>query len=244
MFLLEAPTVLKRNVWLGQQNGGRTPLTYQAFCKVIGTPPAPVAAPSQIPSPSQDLNNVELVAVPTLEELGYLNLDEVFITFWPWNAAASDWNGLTISSFKPLCSENKWFLMMSIRVDLCGDHFWTLLMPEPDDFTGVFPTSRGWDRSTSKVGRFFSWPGNKYPSSCCTWNKITSLHCWLEFMLIRLRRFVSDCLACWPYRTCTVMQKWVCDFEKPKGDPTAFIKPATTVLSPYLKACTLDGLHR
>ncbi|XP_024538612.1 (6-4)DNA photolyase [Selaginella moellendorffii] len=30
-------------------------------------------------------------------------------------------------------------------------------------------------------------------------------------------------------------EKWVCEFEKPKGDPTAFIKPATTVLSPYLK---------
>lgn len=24
-------------------------------------------------------------------------------------------------------------------------------------------------------------------------------------------------------------------FEKPKGDPSAFLKPATTVLSPYLK---------
>ncbi|MCO5566787.1 hypothetical protein L7F22_020467 [Adiantum nelumboides] len=30
-------------------------------------------------------------------------------------------------------------------------------------------------------------------------------------------------------------KKWVTEFEKPKGDPTAFIKPATTVLSPYLK---------
>lgn len=30
-------------------------------------------------------------------------------------------------------------------------------------------------------------------------------------------------------------KKWVAEFEKPKGDPTAFIKPATTVLSPYLK---------
>lgn len=28
---------------------------------------------------------------------------------------------------------------------------------------------------------------------------------------------------------------WVAAFEKPKGDPTAFIKPATTVLSPHLK---------
>lgn len=25
------------------------------------------------------------------------------------------------------------------------------------------------------------------------------------------------------------------NFEKPKGDPSAYLKPATTVLSPYLK---------
>ena len=30
-------------------------------------------------------------------------------------------------------------------------------------------------------------------------------------------------------------QKWVAEFEKPKGDPTAYIEPATTCLSPYLK---------
>lgn len=28
---------------------------------------------------------------------------------------------------------------------------------------------------------------------------------------------------------------WVANFEKPKGDPSSFLKPATTVLSPYLK---------
>ncbi|CAK9164838.1 unnamed protein product [Ilex paraguariensis] len=30
-------------------------------------------------------------------------------------------------------------------------------------------------------------------------------------------------------------KEWVANFEKPKGDPSAFIKPVTTVLSPYLK---------
>ncbi|KAG0486358.1 hypothetical protein HPP92_008453 [Vanilla planifolia] len=34
---------------------------------------------------------------------------------------------------------------------------------------------------------------------------------------------------------------WVAKFEKPKGDPSAFIKPATTVLSPYLKVESLFG---
>jgi hypothetical protein len=29
--------------------------------------------------------------------------------------------------------------------------------------------------------------------------------------------------------------KWVCAFEKPQTDPSAFMQPATTVLSPYLK---------
>lgn len=32
-----------------------------------------------------------------------------------------------------------------------------------------------------------------------------------------------------------ILQEWVANFEKPKGDPSAFVKPATTVLSPYLK---------
>lgn len=29
--------------------------------------------------------------------------------------------------------------------------------------------------------------------------------------------------------------QWVCGFEKPSTDPSAFERPATTVLSPYLK---------
>lgn len=32
-----------------------------------------------------------------------------------------------------------------------------------------------------------------------------------------------------------LLQEWVANFEKPKGDPSAYLKPATTVLSPYLK---------
>jgi hypothetical protein len=77
------------NVLLGQQNGGDTPLTYQAFCKIIGKPPPPLDAPSQIPSPPEDLNDVEVVPVPTLEELGYINLDEVSADFLSWSAASS-----------------------------------------------------------------------------------------------------------------------------------------------------------
>jgi cryptochrome len=40
--------------------------------------------------------------------------------------------------------------------------------------------------------------------------------------LLRLEDYLAD-------------SKWVCSFEKPKTDPSAFIRPATTVLSPYLK---------
>ena len=36
-------------------------------------------------------------------------------------------------------------------------------------------------------------------------------------------------------------KKWVCAFEKPKTDPTSLARPATTVLSPYLKfGCLLS----
>lgn len=37
-----------------------------------------------------------------------------------------------------------------------------------------------------------------------------------------------------------MIQKWVANFEKPKGDPSAFLRPATTNLSPYLKVSHHD----
>ncbi|KAJ3693127.1 hypothetical protein LUZ60_012222 [Juncus effusus] len=36
---------------------------------------------------------------------------------------------------------------------------------------------------------------------------------------------------------------WVVKFEKPKGDPSAFLKPATTVLSPYIKFGCLSSRY-
>ncbi|KAK6284633.1 hypothetical protein POUND7_003585 [Theobroma cacao] len=48
--------------------------------------------------------------------------------------------------------------------------------------------------------------------------------------LRRLRESLSD-------------KEWVANFEKPKGDPSAYIKPATTVLSPYLKFGCLSSRY-
>ncbi|KAF6164526.1 hypothetical protein GIB67_025352 [Kingdonia uniflora] len=38
-------------------------------------------------------------------------------------------------------------------------------------------------------------------------------------------------------------KEWVANFEKPKGDPSMFLKPATTVLSPYLKFGCLSSRY-
>ncbi|XP_052183111.1 (6-4)DNA photolyase isoform X2 [Diospyros lotus] len=38
-------------------------------------------------------------------------------------------------------------------------------------------------------------------------------------------------------------KEWVAKFEKPKGNPSAFLKPATTVLSPYLKFGCLSSRY-
>ncbi|XP_058112642.1 (6-4)DNA photolyase isoform X2 [Magnolia sinica] len=38
-------------------------------------------------------------------------------------------------------------------------------------------------------------------------------------------------------------EDWVANFEKPKGDPSAFLNPATTVLSPYLKFGCLSSRY-
>uniref|UniRef100_A0A1J3II97 (6-4)DNA photolyase n=7 Tax=Noccaea caerulescens TaxID=107243 RepID=A0A1J3II97_NOCCA len=48
--------------------------------------------------------------------------------------------------------------------------------------------------------------------------------------LKRLNKSISD-------------KAWVANFEKPKGDPSAFLKPATTVLSPYLKFGCLSSRY-
>ncbi|KAF5739117.1 putative DNA photolyase [Tripterygium wilfordii] len=48
--------------------------------------------------------------------------------------------------------------------------------------------------------------------------------------LNRLREAIND-------------KEWVANFEKPKGDPSAFLKPATTVLSPYLKFGCLSSRY-
>ena len=59
---------------------------------------------------------------------------------------------------------------------------------------------------------------------CCGWIRV--LGCALQGgeteALARLAQQLSD-------------KDWVAAFEKPKGDPSAFLKPATTVLSPHLK---------
>ncbi|XP_051135746.1 (6-4)DNA photolyase isoform X2 [Andrographis paniculata] len=48
--------------------------------------------------------------------------------------------------------------------------------------------------------------------------------------LRRLRKSISD-------------KEWVAKFEKPKGDPSSFLKPSTTVLSPYLKFGCLSSRY-
>ncbi|KAL7099768.1 hypothetical protein ACP275_09G106100 [Erythranthe tilingii] len=48
--------------------------------------------------------------------------------------------------------------------------------------------------------------------------------------LTRLRESISN-------------KEWVANFEKPKGDPSAFLKPATTILSPYLKFGCLSSRY-
>ena len=61
-----------------QQNGGKTPGTYAAFCKLIDKPPEPLEnMPNKLPNIPQDLNKVKVVPVPCIKDLGYDNLNEV-----------------------------------------------------------------------------------------------------------------------------------------------------------------------
>ncbi|XP_006647054.2 (6-4)DNA photolyase isoform X2 [Oryza brachyantha] len=120
-----------------EKNGGRPPLTYQAFVAVAGQPPEPVMEEySELP-PVGDTGEYELLPVPKVEELGYGDISQE-----------------ELSPF------------------------------------------RGGETEALK----------------------------------RMRESLHD-------------KEWVAKFEKPKGDPSAFLKPATTVLSPYLKFGCLSSRY-
>uniref|UniRef100_A0A803LEG8 Photolyase/cryptochrome alpha/beta domain-containing protein n=1 Tax=Chenopodium quinoa TaxID=63459 RepID=A0A803LEG8_CHEQI len=61
------------------KNGGKPPLTYQSFLKVAGQPTwasSPVSTgPSSIPPPG-DIGDLQISNVPTMEELGYLDVGQ------------------------------------------------------------------------------------------------------------------------------------------------------------------------
>ncbi|CAI7904383.1 unnamed protein product, partial [Closterium sp. NIES-53] len=140
-----------------KKNGGKPPLTYQAFCKRIGQPSPPIGfAPDKLPPLPSHLAQCATVKAETdlvpgaVEEAGKFDYIEVF-------EAVPTLSELGYSDAEAFPKED--------------------------------------------VTRF---QGGETEA---------------------LRR-LDDCLS----RT-----KWVKEFEKPKGDPSALAPPATTVLSPYLK---------
>ncbi|MFQ6643387.1 hypothetical protein Gotur_018388 [Gossypium turneri] len=120
-----------------EKNGGRPPLSYQSFLKLAGEPSFSLSVELSWMPPVGDVGRCEILQVPTLKELGYVEKHQ-------------------------------------------------------DEFTPF----RGGESEA----------------------------------LRRLRESLSD-------------KEWVANFEKPKGDPSAYIKPATTVLSPYLKFGCLSSRY-
>lgn len=120
-----------------EKNGGRPPLTYQKYVALAGTPPSPIAETYCTLPPVGDVKGYELLTVPTVDELGYGDIEQE-----------------EISPFKGGETE----------------------------------------------------------------------------ALRRLNESLND-------------KKWVANFEKPKGDPSAFLKPSTTILSPYLKFGCLSSRY-
>ncbi|KAH7681758.1 (6-4)DNA photolyase protein [Dioscorea alata] len=120
-----------------KKNGGKPPLTYQAFVKLAGQPPPPLTEAYTCLPPVGDLRGCELLDIPQIDELGYGDISQ--------------------EEFSPI---------------------------------------RGGESEALK----------------------------------RLEESLKN-------------KEWVAKFEKPKGDPSAFLKPATTLLSPYLKFGCLSSRY-
>lgn len=67
-------------VFLARKNGGKLPLSYQSFLKIAGEPSSAkselVMSYSSLP-PIGDYGNLGISEVPTLEELGYRDDEQV-----------------------------------------------------------------------------------------------------------------------------------------------------------------------
>lgn len=73
------------------KNGGRPPLTYQSFVALAGKPPDPLAKTySELP-PVGNVGKVELLNVPTIEELGYKDIEQVFSFQHYWLITIETW---------------------------------------------------------------------------------------------------------------------------------------------------------
>ncbi|CAN0906941.1 (6-4)DNA photolyase [Linum grandiflorum] len=138
-----------------QRNGGRPPLSYQSFLKLAGEPSwasSPLLAEiASLPSVGDDFGSTEIIDIPTLEDLGYVDAE----------------------------------------------------MGEVPPFKGG--ETEGLKRLREAIS-----------------NEFTALYVQQDFL---------------------TLQKWVATFEKPKGDPSAFLRPATTTLSPYLKFGCLSSRY-
>lgn len=63
-----------------EKNGGRPPLTYQSFLKLAGEPAwacAPLSPTLSSLPPVGDVGRTEISDVPTIEDLGYEDMEKV-----------------------------------------------------------------------------------------------------------------------------------------------------------------------
>lgn len=59
------------------QNGRKPPMTYQSFVALAGEPPAPLMQTYTMLPPIGDLEGYEVLNIPTIQELGYADVEQV-----------------------------------------------------------------------------------------------------------------------------------------------------------------------
>ena len=200
------------------KNGGKAPLTYKGFEKAIAAlgPPLPPAEdpPAKLPPIGADSKGTdsEKTGVPSVRELGYPDeaSTDIKVSLPSPNTGVSFPHALKMHNAMNLhwLLFQQLLLLWTCYINLSRICWSAVHHPHPpiDQISFVIP----------KEGhRFTVHPMVGTYDSCVAQGGETEA-------LARLAEQLSD-------------KAWVAAFEKPKGDPTAFIKPATTVLSPHLK---------
>ncbi|XP_022714866.1 (6-4)DNA photolyase isoform X4 [Durio zibethinus] len=161
-----------------EKNGGRPPLNYQSFLKLAGEPPwasSPLSVDLSSIPPVGDVGSCEILQVPTLKELGYVEKDQD--EFTPFRGGESE----ALRRLRESLSDKEWVANFE--------------KPKGDPSAYVKP-------ATTVLSPYLKIPWNVDDKLLAAWREARTGYPWIDAIMVQLRKWgwmhhlARHCVAC------------------------------------------------